>query len=179
MNMRLSLILGLLISIIILCCCCITSLLMLDLEPSDEAMIKHFNANKSIFNQIVTIKEKEIPTKNFIRIWTNNKEGNISEQTALKFQELMKKINISSIIISDKKITFTYYNVGLSVSGSSKSFVYSTDTIENTFSDSNSTNLPKNPINYDTGKFVDKDLRFYSIYREFEENWYIEKMVDK
>ena len=151
---------------------------LINKEPSNEELIKNYQENKTEFNTLV--KRIQVDQKKGLeRIdddWTRPadiKSIGLTEQDLGSYREEFKKLNTPRGFYSfPGRIDFVAHTSGISISGSSKGYLYSLKEPQNYF---------KENCGYSLKPF--KDLKeykgcngyasSYTIYQQIDKNWYI------
>jgi len=163
---------------------CILAFIAFSLRPSDEGtyrtnqeLIEYFNENKDIF---ISLNEELLvyAKKGLYRIddnWTgpaNIAEIGIDNEKLKKLRRLFNSINMPrGIGCYDKSIQYYLHTSGISVSGSSEGFIFSTEEPSNYFKDE-SQGIQTKPFEIvNDVKYPEKGS--YGIYIKIQKNWYI------
>lgn len=147
-------------------------------RPSDEVLLHNFEQHKEVFQKLfqalnaqkdiqkilpdsIRPKDAKISPKKLADYRNNIKKAGLSGIHKIKFEQLKNKDSIH--------IYFYYYSRGLSITGESKKYVYSTkkpdlivENLDNYYDEQRA-----------TGQFLS-----YFAYRHIEGNWYLLHIVD-
>jgi hypothetical protein len=133
-------------------------------NPSDELLISNFNAHKAEFGELLKMfqEDKQLGRVSDFTRSENPESININQERIAQYRQIFKKLGLTAGIEGyqgKELIWFHASSQGLSVTGSSKGYVYAI-------------NKPEKVVD-NLDNYKSEDGKSFTAFRQIEDNWYL------
>lgn len=133
-------------------------------HPSDEVLISNFNAYEAEFGKLLRMfqEDKQLERVSDFTRPENPESINISQERIAQYRQMFKKLGLTAGIEGYQEKEMIWFHAstqGLSVTGSSKGYVYTT-------------NKPEKVVD-NLDNYKSEDGKSFRAFRQIEDNWYL------